>query len=55
MNDDDRLVQALTLVRDKLVIALADVERGDHLRAAETLGEAHEGLTAAVTEMRTAA
>jgi hypothetical protein len=37
------------------VIALADVERGDHLRAAEKLAEAHADLTVALDELRAAA
>lgn len=52
---DAILVNALTVVRDKLVVALADVERRDHLRAAEAISEAHQALNAAVAEMRAAA
>lgn len=52
---DSVLIIALTRLRDRLVVALADVERGDHLRAAEALTEAHADLTLALDEIREAA
>lgn len=52
---DERIVQALATVRDSLVVAIADVERGDHLRACDALDAAYASLLAVVTELKAAA
>lgn len=49
------LLGALALVRDKLVVAIADVERGDHLRAAAVIDEASAALSEAIEELKAAA
>lgn len=50
-----QLLDALGRVRDKLVVAIADVERGDHLRAADAIDEASSVLADAIDELRAAA
>jgi hypothetical protein len=52
---DAALLASLALVRDKLVVAIADVERGDHLRAADAIDEAAAVMLEAIEELRAAA
>lgn len=52
---DAALLAALALVRDKLVIAITDVQRGDHLRAAEAIDEASAVLADAIESLGAAA
>lgn len=52
---DSALLATLATVRDKLVVAIADVQRGDHLRAAEAIDEATAALADAIAELRAAA
>lgn len=52
---DALLVAALRLACDKLVVAIADVERGDHLRAADALDAACRALDGALSELKAAA
>ena len=53
--NDSQLLAALAAVRDKLVIAIADVQRGDHLRAAEAIDEATAVMANAIAELKAAA
>lgn len=52
---DAALLASLVVVRDKLVVAIADVQRGDHLRAAEAIDEAAATLVDAIAELKAAA
>lgn len=52
---DLEIIRVLGVVRDKLVVAITDVERGDHLRAAEAIEEAAAFLADAIDELKAAA
>ena len=52
---DAELMAAMGVVRDKLVVAIADVARGDHLRASEVLEEAASAVTRMIAQMEQAA
>lgn len=48
---DAQLLTALAQIRDALVVAIADVERGDHLRAAEAIDKASDELADTIREL----
>jgi len=52
---DADLLAALAMVRDKLVVAITDVQRGDHLRAAEAIDEATAAVASLIRDLRAAA
>lgn len=46
------LTETLAFVRDRVIVALSDVERGDHYQAAEALEQAAEKVADAIRRLR---
>lgn len=54
MSDVKAIVEALAFVRDRIVVAIADVERDDHLRAADEIEKATIRLRGTIKDLRAA-